>query len=33
MLIDHQDPEIQKAVGETDAIGTMTKLREMKNAG
>jgi len=26
------DPEIQKSVGETTAIGTMNKLREMKNA-
>ncbi|KAK4103914.1 Metallo-hydrolase/oxidoreductase [Parathielavia hyrcaniae] len=26
-----QDPEIQKATGETDAIAIMTKLREMKN--
>jgi hydroxyacylglutathione hydrolase len=26
-----QDPEIQKATGETDPIAIMTKLREMKN--
>jgi len=26
------DPEIQKATGENDAIGVMAKLREMKNA-
>jgi hydroxyacylglutathione hydrolase len=26
------DPEIQKKVGETDPIGVMTKLRELKNS-
>lgn len=26
-----QDPEIQKATGETDPVAIMTKLREMKN--
>lgn len=26
-----QDPEIQKATGETDPIAIMHKLREMKN--
>lgn len=26
-----EDPEIQKATGESDAIGVMSKLREMKN--
>jgi hydroxyacylglutathione hydrolase len=26
-----QDPQIQKATGETDPIAIMTKLREMKN--
>ncbi|KAK0752359.1 beta-lactamase-like protein [Schizothecium vesticola] len=27
-----QDPEIQKATGETDPVAIMTKLREMKNS-
>lgn len=26
------DPKIQKKVGETDPIGVMTKLRELKNS-
>lgn len=26
-----QDPEIQKATGETDPVSVMAKLREMKN--
>jgi hydroxyacylglutathione hydrolase len=26
------DPEIQRKVGETDPIGVMTKLRELKNS-
>jgi hydroxyacylglutathione hydrolase len=26
-----QDPEIQKATGETDPVSVMGKLREMKN--
>jgi hydroxyacylglutathione hydrolase len=26
-----QDPEIQKATGETDPVSVMSKLREMKN--
>ena len=26
-----QDPEIQKATGETDPVAIMSKLREMKN--
>ncbi|EAQ90608.1 hypothetical protein CHGG_02543 [Chaetomium globosum CBS 148.51] len=30
-LTRRQDPEIQKATGETDPIAIMTKLREMKN--
>ncbi|KAH6636927.1 Las1-like-domain-containing protein [Chaetomium tenue] len=30
-LTPRQDPEIQKATGETDPIAIMTKLREMKN--
>ena len=29
--IGYQDPEIQKATGETDPVAIMTKLREMKN--
>ncbi len=27
------DPAIQKATGETDPVGVMAKLREMKNKG
>jgi len=26
-----QDPEIQKATGETEPVAIMTKLRELKN--
>lgn len=29
MMLD--DPEIQKATGETDSVGVMAKLRELKN--
>lgn len=32
VLTTEQDPEIQKATGETDPVAIMTKLREMKNS-